>query len=140
MKKSIIALMLLSSSIANSQFGVNYYQSLNSSMAGFNYEIKNRFKMEMRLGSASNGGWGDRFAFQSNLLFDIINKDDYEFYLGVGAQTDLGNDAFFIAPLGFNFYPLESKKFGFHIELISVISDYDEGLRASAGIRYRFIK
>ncbi len=140
MKKSIIALMLLSSSIANSQFGVNYHQSLNSSFAGFNYEIKNRFKIEMRMGSQRNSGWGDRFAFQSILLFDIINKDDYEFYLGVGAYTDWDNEAFFIAPLGFNFYPLESKKFGVHIELTPIISNYGETVRASAGIRYRFLK
>jgi len=109
-------------------------------MAGFNYEIKNRFKMEMRLGSSSNGGWGERFAFQSILLFDIINKADHEFYLGVGAHTDLDNEGFFIAPLGFNFYLLESKKFGFQIELTPIISGYDEGLRARAGIRYRFMK
>ena len=140
MKKLIIALLLLSSSIANSQFGVNYYQSINSSMSGFNYEIKNRFKMEMRLGSERNWSWNDRFIFQPIILFDIINKDDYEFYLGVGEKTDINFEASFIAPLGFNFYPLQSKKFGFHIELTPFIGHYEEGLRASAGIRYRFIK
>ncbi len=119
MKKTIIILMLLSPSIANSQFGVNYYQSLNLSLAGFNYEIKNRFKMVLRLGNERNGSWHDHFILQPIILVDIINKDDYEFYLGVGAKTDLDLEASFIAPLGFNFYPLDSKKFGFSYRINS---------------------
>jgi hypothetical protein len=74
------------------------------------------------------------------MMADILDKEDYEFYGGVGLFL---NDFEALAiPIGVNIYPLPNKKFGFHIELTPLLPlDDDETiLRGSWGIRYRFRK
>jgi hypothetical protein len=42
-----------------------------------------------------------------------------------------------VVPIGVNIYPFSNKNFGFHIELAPIIG-WDDVLRGSWGIRYRF--
>ena len=116
------------------QFAVSFHQS-NLPFAAFSYEFKNRIRPELRLGT-------DNFisviAAEAVVLYDLINKDDYEFYGGLGVRSN-GFEGIVI-PVGLNVYPLPAKQFGFHIELAPIAADNEVLLRGSWGIRYRFRK
>lgn len=118
--------------VTYAQFGVNYHQS-NLPFIGFNYEIANRFRPELRIGV-------DEFiidnSYEGVLTYDIMNKSDYEFYAGVGLRTKIFTAAAMVLPIGLNFFPFNSKKFGFHIEYTPI--SRIEFIRGSWGIRYRF--
>lgn len=132
MKPLIIILLLLPVTVWG-QFGVNFHQS-NLPFAGLNYEIKDKFRPEIRIGA-------DNFIEDLNLelvlTYDLLEKDEYEVYSGVGFR---GSDFRGLTiPIGVNFYPFAVKNFGFHIELTPIIGEASI-LRGSWGIRYRFNK
>ena len=116
----------------SAQLGVGYHQSVLS-FVGVNYEIKNRFKPELRI---NTNLFGEDISIEALALFDVINKEDYEFYVGLGIRSPV--DEGIVIPVGLNIYPLPYKNFGFHIELAGIAGDGGI-LRGSWGIRYRFL-
>lgn len=121
------------------QFGVNYNQS-DLPFVGLSYALKDRFRPEIRFGTDS---YFEHISFEGILTYDIVNNDDYEFYGGLGVRTQPLNEPVIpiapnlVIPIGFNFYPLTTKEFGFQIELAPIIG-ISNILRGSIGIRYRF--
>ena len=136
MKIIISAVVLLSVfclGIANAQFSVSYHQS-SLPFIGLGYEIKDRFLPELRI---SSDRYFEDIALEAVATYQFINRKDIEFYAGAGAR---GLDyTGLVFPIGFNIYPLWSKRFGFHIEVAPMISEV-QILRGSWGIRYRFLK
>ena len=135
MKRLISILLVLGPATASAQFGVNYHQS-DLPFFGFNYEIKDRFRPELRL---STDSYLEDLVPELVVTYDILNKEDYEVYGGLGlrSENEYGGVVF---PVGLNVYPFTAKKFGFHIELALLASEDDPILRGSWGIRYRFKK
>ncbi len=130
--KRIIALLLFSiPSIGFAQLGVSFHQS-NLPFVGINYEIKGRIRPELRIGTDN---YFDDTTFEAVVTYDIFNKEDYEFYAGLGARTTTFIGV--VVPIGLNIYPFAAKNFGFQIELAPIIGD-SAILRGSWGIRYRF--
>jgi hypothetical protein len=98
----------------------------------FSYEINDRFRPELRPGTDS---FFDNLPLELSLVYDVINEEDYEFYLGLGARVNAFEGA--VIPIGLNVYPLKNKNIGVHMEIAPIIGDA-ELLRGSWGIRYRF--
>ena len=134
MKLLTLVLFFIAPCAGFSQFAVSFHQS-NLPFAGFGYEFKNRIRPELRLGTDN---FIDVIAVEAVVLYDFINKDDYEFYGGLGVRANTLEGI--VIPIGLNIYPLPSKQFGFHIELAPIIPEDGILLRGSWGIRYRFNK
>ncbi len=115
------------------QLGVSFHQS-NLPFAGISYEIKDRFRPELRIGTDNFLDY-DYVSLELSVMYDILNKDEYEFYAGLGLKST--NFEGLVIPVGINIYPFNTKNFGFHIELSPILGD-DYVLRGSWGIRYRF--
>ena len=113
------------------QFGANFHQS-NLPFVGLNYEIKDRLRPELRIGLDN---YFKDISMEGVLTYDILDKDDYEFYAGLGVRSNefIG----LVIPVGVNIYPLTTKNFGFHMELAPILGE-SYVLRGSWGIRYRF--
>jgi hypothetical protein len=133
MKRVYLFLFLCIPTIAFSQLGVSFHQS-NLPFIGVNYEFKERFRPELRVGTDQ---YFEDLTLEAVFTYDIINKDAYEFYAGLGLRTDF--EPGLVIPVGLNIYPFTEKKFGFHIELSPILGG-SEVLRGSWGIRYRFLK
>lgn len=133
MKKILFIILTIGSTIASAQFGVNYHQS-NLPFIGINYEIKDRFRPELRLGTDI---FIENLTGEVNLMFDAVNRQEFEFYVGLGAKN--GDYNGLTIPVGLNMYPFQTKNFGFHIEVTPIIREATV-LRGSWGIRYRFLK
>lgn len=116
-----------------SQFGVAFHQS-NLPFLSINYEIKNRLRPEIRLGTDH---YFDALSFEGVVNYDLLQREEYEFYTGLGIRTN--GFTGLVIPVGLNVYPLATKQFGFHIELAPIIR-YEHLMRGSWGIRYRFAK
>lgn len=131
MKRFFAFLFILLPSLAFSQAGVSFHQS-NLPFVGLNYEINQKIRPEVRVGV-------DEFFKQMSLegvvTYDFVEKDEFEFYAGVGGRVNRF-DAI-VLPLGLNIYPLNSKQFGFHIEVAPILGEANL-VRGSWGIRYRF--
>lgn len=129
------ALLFISLSAAFAQFSAAYHQSEFLPFISLGYEIGDRFMPEVRFGT--NIDLQDNTAFEFALLYQFVNKPDYEIYAGLapGYYGD-GSLAF---PLGLNIYPLPAKRFGLHMEIAPLqIGEGSTILRGSWGIRYRF--
>lgn len=139
MKNLFLFLVFLFPVLCFGQFGVAYQQS-RASMIGINYEFFNRLRPELRFGMDNR--YSEWATLEFDLMFDYVQKDDYELYAGVGviASQFVG----YTLPLGVNFYPFENKKFGFSIEAMPIRGRYYGLLswdaRFSGGFRYRFSK
>ena len=133
--KSILLTLLLTavSRVGFAQFGIAYHQT-NIPFVAVNYEFIDRIRPEVRL---STDTFFEDLSVEGVVTFDILNKEDYEFYAGFGVRTN--EFAGVVIPVGVHVYPLQTKKFGFHIELAPIIDEY-EILRGSWGIRYRFLQ
>lgn len=129
---TIVAFFITSASFA--QFGVSFHQS-NIPFAGLNYEIKDRFLTELRIGTDH---YFESVTLEAVLTYQFINKKEVEFYTGFGGRTN-GFQGL-VLPVGLNFFPLDTDKFGFHIELAPIFGESSNILRGSWGIRYRFRK
>jgi hypothetical protein len=133
MKKLITLLLALGPTVVFGQVGVNFHQT-SLPFFGINYEINDRLRPELRIGTDN---YFEDISGEIVVTYDILNKVDYEFYMGLGARGEEFDGV--VIPVGLNIYPLTSKNFGFHIELAPIIND-DAILRGSWGIRYRFKK
>ena len=133
MSRIITALFTLIPLITSGQFAASFHQT-SLPFVGFSYEFADRIRPELRLGT-------DRYledlTVEGVVAGDLLNKEDYEVYLGIGARA--GQFEGFVIPVGLNIYPLPNKNFGLHIEMAPIIGD-DSILRGSWGIRYRFKK
>ena len=118
-------------SFAFAQFGVSFHQS-NLPFVGLNYEIKNKFRPELRIGTDN---YFEETTLEAVIIYDLAEKEDYEVYVGLGGR--LNRLEGLAIPIGVNVYPLSSKQFGFHIELAPLIGETSV-LRGSWGIRYQF--
>ena len=131
MKRLIASLFVLLPSLAFSQAGINFHQS-NLPFVGLNYEINQKIRPEVRVGI-------DNFLEETSLegvvTYDFVEKDEFEFYAGLGGRVNQF-DAIVI-PLGLNIFPLNTKSFGFHIEVAPILGEASI-LRGSWGIRYQF--
>ncbi len=119
---------------AFAQLGISFHQS-NLPFFGVNYEFKDRFLTELRLGTDS---YLEDVSAEAVITYQFLNQDDYEFYAGVGARVQSFGGL--VIPVGFNFFPFDEKKFGFHIEVAPIIAEDASIFRGSWGIRYRFLK
>lgn len=133
MKQAVFILFFFMPFFGFAQFGISFHQS-NLPFAGFNYEFKNRIRPEVRIGVDN---YSEDLSLEGIVTYDFVEKEDYEFYAGLGVRT---NGAFtgVVIPVGINIYPLPVKQFGFHIEFAPLIADGTSVLRGSWGIRYRF--
>ncbi len=131
MRRLIILILTVAPSIAFGQFGVNFHQT-NLPFVGLNYEIKDKIRPELRI---STDNYFEDISVEGILTYDILNKEDYEFYGGLGIRAN--GFTGLVIPFGINLYPLTTKQFGFHIELAPIIGE-SSILRGSWGIRYKF--
>jgi hypothetical protein len=131
MKSLFTIALIITPLITFGQFGVSYHQS-NLPFAGISYEIKDKLRPEIRFGTDN---YFEDISIEGVLTYDILNKEEYEFYGGVGVRSN--GFTGLVIPIGLNFYPFTGKNFGFQIELTPIIGD-EEILRGSWGIRYRF--
>jgi len=133
MRLAITLLLFLVPVIAFAQFGANFHQT-SIPFVGINYEIKDRIRPEFRLGVDV---YLEDLSAEFITTYDILNKEDYELYGGLGVRG--GEFTGLVIPIGLNVYPFSKKNFGFHIEVAPIIGE-DDILRGSWGIRYRFRK
>ena len=136
MKKLIFTavLLLFSLTACFAQLSVGYHQS-NLPFVSLGYEIKSRLMPELRL--STDIDLEEDFSPELVLTYQMINRQDYEFYAGLGYRLNAFEGIVF--PIGLNIFPFNQQKFGLHIEAAPVIEI--EGLtilRGSWGIRYRF--
>ena len=131
MRRIVVFFLFVFPCFAFGQFGINFHQS-NLPFVGLNYEIKNKLRPELRVGTDS---YFEEISVEGVITYDFANKDDYELYAGIGGR--LNSFEGLVIPIGINVYPLSIKQFGFHIELAPIIGDVSV-LRGSWGIRYQF--
>ena len=131
MRYIIICTFIILPAIAFGQFGISFHQS-NLPFLGVSYEIKNKLRPELRIGTDN---YFEDISFEGTITYDIVNKDDYEIYVGLGGRVN--GFSGLVIPLGLNVYPFTAKQFGFHVELAPIIGEPGL-LRGSWGIRYRF--
>jgi hypothetical protein len=134
-KRITIIIFFLSPVVLLAQFGVGFHQS-NLPFATFNFEFKERFRPELRIGVDYD--LVEVMPLEAVLLYDLLNKEEYEFYAGGGIWTDFSFTGVAV-PIGLNIYPFATKAFGFHIELTPILNE-TSALRGSWGIRYRFMR
>ena len=133
MKQLFTILLFIFPSIGFAQFGVAYHQS-SLPFVGINYEIGEKFRPEVRIGTDS---FFNDLTFEAVVTYDILNKENVELYGGLGIKTaDFGG---VVIPIGLNIYPFGFKNFGFQMELAPIVGDSNL-LRGSWGIRYKFLK
>ncbi|MFT7381067.1 MAG: hypothetical protein ACI9Z3_000949 [Roseivirga sp.] len=120
--------------IAKAQVGVSIHQT-NIPFVGFNYQIKDKYIPELRLGTDT---YFENLSVEAVMTRIFKKDDDFQFYAGLGIRLNTFQGL--VIPVGLNIYPLENKHFGFHMELAGMIGEEGELLRATWGIRYRFKK
>lgn len=132
MKRLVLFIILFTPLIANAQIGVDY-QFSNLPFLGISYEINDRFRPEIRIGTDA---FIEDISIEGIVTYDILNKVDYEFYAGLGARSS--DFAGLVIPVGFNFYPFDVKNFGFQFEITPILGESNI-LRGSLGIKYKFL-
>lgn len=135
MNKNLLFLVICFFTGVNSfgQLAVGYHQS-NLPFIAVSYDIDQRFTPELRLGADT---FIENLSIEAVLNYTFIEKEDYDFYGGLGYR--INNYQGLVIPIGLNFYPFSEKKFGFHIEAAPILLDANI-LRGSFGIHYRFLK
>lgn len=138
MKKLIFTAVFLLFSLAScyAQLSVGYHQS-NLPFVFIGYEIGERLVPELRLSTDIDLEYD--FSPELVLTYQFINKQDYEFYAGLGYRVNLFQGVVF--PIGLNIFPFNQQRFGLHIEAAPMIEiEGSTILRGSWGIRYRFAR
>ena len=133
MKQVVLMLIVIFPAISFAQLGVSFHQS-NLPFIGVNYQVTERLRPELRVGVDN---FVDITSVEAVITYDLVKKEDYEFYAGIGGRVN--GYAGVVVPIGLNIYPLPYKQFGFHIEMAPIAGE-DFLLRGSWGIRYRFKK
>jgi len=114
------------------QIGTSLQYS-NISFFGINYEIKDRFKPEFRLGTDA---YFEDVSVEIIATYDILDKEDYELYAGIGGR--FVSFAGFVLPVGIYLHPFQEKNFGFVFEVAPVFGADSNLLRGSLGFSYKF--
>ncbi len=136
MKKFIgflLVLVTLSFFQSFAQIGVNFNTGAYH-FAAVNYEIKGRLVPELRIYAVSY-----ELALAPVVMYHFVNKQDIEFYSGLGIGLTSSDPFGVLIPIGLNLYPFENKKFGFQGELSPILGEAN-AVGVSLGIRYRFSK
>lgn len=115
-----------------SQIGTSLQYS-NLPFWGINYEIKDRFKPEFRLGTDV---YFENVSVEIVVTYDILDKDDYELYAGLGGR--FVSYAGFVLPVGMYLHPFQKKNFGFVFEVAPIFGEDSNLLRGSLGFNYKF--
>src|SRR5690606_6928996 len=136
LRRSLTLSMLLAlvSTTAQAQWGIAYHQS-SIPFAGISYEALQRVRPEVRV---STDTFFEEVSLEGVVVYDILHKREYELYAGAGIKTNEFSG--WVIPVGANLYPLNTKTFGFHIELSPILGEDYDILRGSFGIRYRFLR
>ena len=134
MKLFALVLCFFLPAVGFTQFVASFHQS-NLPFAGVGYQFKNKIRPEFRIGTDN---YFDVLALEAVVMYNLIQKDEYEFYAGIGGRVTTLSGV--VVPVGLNVYPLPAKQFGFHIELAPIVAEAGVLLRGSWGIRYRFRK
>ena len=100
---------------------------------GINYEIKDRFKPELRLSSDT---YFVDVSVEIIATYDILDKEDFELYAGLGGRFPILSG--FVIPVGLNLHPFQKKNFGFIFEVTPVFGADSNLLRGSLGFSYKF--
>jgi len=114
---------------SKAQIGVAFHQS-NIPFIGVNYQVSERFLPELRV---STDNFFANTTLELSLNYLIIKKEDYQFYSGIGARSQVFEGV--VIPVGVNYYPFENKNFGFHVELAGLFGESNL-MRGSWGIRF----
>lgn len=133
MKSLFLFFFLLSSTTAFAQIGVAYHHGALP-FAEFNYDINNRFRPHLRIGTDS---YLEDVTFELGCAYNLSNKDDYEVYTGLGLMASY-EGLNLVVPIGLNLYPLSNKQFGFQMEITPLLGGSGNILRGTLGLRYRF--
>ncbi|QCK16614.1 hypothetical protein [Mangrovivirga cuniculi] len=131
LRKLVIITIIFLPLITNAQVSAGFHYS-NLPFVGINYEIGDRFRPELRIGTDT---FLEDVSLEGVVTYDLLDKTDYEFYAGLGARSE--DFSGLVIPFGLNLYPLDNKNFGFHFEVAPIIGDVDI-MRGSLGFRYRF--
>jgi hypothetical protein len=100
---------------------------------GINYEIKDRFKPELRL---STDTYFENVSVEIIATYDILDKEDFELYVGLGGRFPTLSG--FVIPVGLYLHPFQKKNFGFIFEITPVFGEDSNLLRGSLGFSYKF--
>ena len=133
MKKYFLAFVFFLTALNGfSQIGTSLqYSSLP--FWGINYELWDRFKPELRLGTDV---YFEDVSVEVIATYDILDKDDYELYAGLGGH--FVSFSGFVLPVGMYLHPFQDKKFGFVFEVAPIFGADSNLLRGSLGISYKF--
>lgn len=131
MRKFVFIIFLFCTKLSYAQLGVSYHQS-SLPFIGVQYDLGD-WLPELRLGTNQSFS---NFSLEGVVLYKFINKDEYEFYGGIGGRTNILSGL--VIPVGLNVYPLADKNFGVHLEAAPILGN-THYLRGSFGIRYRFL-
>jgi len=133
MKKSFLMILLGFTSLTGfAQIGTSF-QFSNLPFWGINYEFIDRIKPELRL---STDAYFENVSVETIVTYDILNKDDYELYAGLGGRFP--NLSGFVLPVGMILHPFQKKNFGLNFEVAPVFGGESNLLRGSVGISYKF--
>jgi hypothetical protein len=133
MKKSFLMILLSFTALTGfAQIGTSF-QFSNLPFWGINYEFIDRIKPELRL---STDAFFENVSVETIVTYDILNKDDYELYAGLGGRFP--NLSGFVMPVGMILHPFQKKNFGLNFEVAPVFGGESNLLRGSVGISYKF--
>ncbi len=135
MKRLTLLFLLCTPLTLFAQWGASYQYSALP-FFGVSYEFKERWRPEIRLGT--DLFFADQ-SYELAVAYDILNKPDYELYVGAGARHDTEYETSIVVPIGLNVYPFDARQFGFQMEVTPFFGESNL-LRGSLGIRYQFRK
>lgn len=136
MNKIFYTLLILASLNTFSQLKTTGY--FNAEI-GISYQFSNKFQTELRV----NDNLFSEFSTELSLLYQFVNKEDYNLNIGFGVNSLLFREfdriESLLIPLQLEITPFKNiKNLGFVIEAAYHFAEQDYGLRNSVGIRYIF--
>ena len=133
MKKLLLLSLFCFTALSGfAQIGTSF-QFSNLPFWGINYEFIDRIKPEIRL---STDSYFENVSVETIVTYDILNKDDYELYAGLGGRFP--NLSGFVIPVGMILHPFQKKNFGLNFEVAPVFGGESNLLRGSIGLSYKF--
>lgn len=79
----MLVVLALLPALVFAQLGVAFHQS-NLPFVGINYQFKHKFRAEVRAGLDN---YIDATSLEGVLTYDVVQKDDYQVYTGLGGRT-----------------------------------------------------
>lgn len=136
MKNNFLLFLFFTTCIGFSQIKATGY--FNSEI-GMSYEFSEKIQAELKIDDAV----GKSFSSKLSVLYKIKNKETYNLNLGLGVNVFLFEEfdqleSFYI-PFQLEILPFKNyKNIGFVLETAYHITENENGLRNSVGIRYLF--